>query len=59
MQETRWPEANIVKSREYLFYYIGKRNGPREFGFVVVGEARDAVIVFQPFDDRLCSLRIR
>src|ERR1700743_264655 len=61
IQETRWPEANLLKSREYSFYYSGKKDGPREFGtgFVVLGNARNAVISFQPFDERLCYLRIR
>ena len=38
VQETRWPEANLLKSREYSFYYSGKMNGSREFGtgFVVL-----------------------
>ena len=61
VQETRWPEANLLKGREYAFYYSGKMNGPREFGtgFIVLRRARDTVISFQPFDERLCSLRIR
>src|ERR1700743_3387384 len=61
IQETRWPEAKLVKSREYSFYYSGKKDGPRESGtsFVVLGKARNAVISFQPFDERLCSLLIR
>lgn len=26
VQETRWPDANLLKSREYSFYYSGKAN---------------------------------
>ena len=61
IQESRWPGADLLTSREYSFYYSGKEDGPREFGtgFVVLGKARDAVIGFNPVDERLCSLRIR
>ena len=61
VQETRWPGTNLLTSREYKFYYSGKTDGPREFGtgFVVLGEARHAVIGFSPVDERLCTLRIR
>ena len=61
VQETRWPGTNLLTSREYKFYYSGKTDGPREFGtgFVVLGEARHAVIGFGPIDERLCTLRIR
>lgn len=62
VQETRWPGKNSIISSDYKFYYSGKTNdSPREFGtgFMVFGRARDAVIGFNPIDERLCTLRIR
>lgn len=61
VQETRWPGSNLLKSREHTFYYSGKTTGPRQFGtgFVVLGNARDSVIGFDPLDERLCSIRVR
>ena len=47
---------------DFTFYYSGKSNdSPREYGtgFMVFGKARNAVIGFNPVDERLCTLRIR
>lgn len=61
IQETRWPGKNLLTSGDYKFYYSGKSDGPREFGtgFMVFGKSRDAVIGFNPIDERMCTLRIR
>ena len=61
IQETRWPGKDLMTSSDYKFYYSGKNDGPREFGtgFMVFGRARNAVIGFNPVDERMCTLRIR
>jgi Reverse transcriptase (RNA-dependent DNA polymerase) len=62
VQETRWPGKDSMTSSDYKFYYSGKTNdSPREYGtgFMVFGKARNAVIGFNPVDERLCTLRIR
>lgn len=62
VQETRWPGKDSMTSSDYRFYYSGKPNDrPREYGtgFIVIGRARNAVMGFNPIDERLCSLRIR
>ena len=62
VQETRWPGKDSMTSRDYKFYYSGKAiDSSREFGtgFIVFGRARNAVIGFNPVDERLCTLRIR
>ena len=62
VQETRWPGKDSMISGDYTFYYSGKSNdSPREYGtgFMVFGKARNAVIGFNPVDERLCTLRIR
>jgi hypothetical protein len=62
VQETRWPGKDCMISGDFTFYYSGKSNdSPREYGtgFMVFGRARDAVIGFNPVDERLCTLRIR
>jgi hypothetical protein len=49
-------------SGDFTFFYSGKPNdSPREYGtgFLVFGKARNAVIDFNPIDERLCTLRIR
>src|SRR6201996_3831985 len=59
IQETRWPGKNLMRSRDYIFYYSGKNDGPREFGtgFMVFGRSRNAVIDFNTVDERMCTLR--
>ena len=59
IQETRWPGKNLMSSRYYKFYYSGKHDGPREFGtgFMVFGRSRNAVIDFNPVDERICTLQ--
>ena len=61
IQETRWPGQNLLTSKDYKFYYSGKKDGPREFGtgFMVFGKSRNAVLGFNPVDERICTLRIR
>lgn len=62
VQETRWPGKDSMISSDYTFYYSGKSNeSPREYGtgFMVFGKARNAVIGFDPVNERLCTLRIR
>ena len=62
VQETRWPGKDSMSSRDYMFYYSGKSiDSPREFGtgFIVFGNAKNAVMGFDPVDERLCTLRVR
>lgn len=62
VQETRWPGKDSLISSDYTFFYSGKStDSPREYGtgFMVFGAARNAVIGFDPVDERLCTLRIR
>src|ERR1700704_6554197 len=62
VQETRWPGKDSMISSDFTFYYSGKSNeSPREYGtgFMVFGRARNAVIDFNPIDERLCTLRMR
>lgn len=62
LQETRYPGKDVIKGRDYSFYYSGKSvEKNREFGtgFVVLKAATGAVIDFNPINERLCTLRIR
>ena len=61
IQETRWPGQNLLTSKDYKFYYSGKKDGPRKFGtgFMVFGKSRNAVLGFNPVDEWICILRIR
>lgn len=45
-----------MTSGDYKFYYVGENEGPREFGtgFMVFGKFRNAVIGFNPVNERMC-----
>ena len=62
VQETRWPVKDSMISGDFTFFYSGKPDdSPRECGtgFMVFGRARDAVIGFNPIDERFSTLLVR
>ena len=59
LQEIRWKNADILKTREYTVFYSGNNTNTLGTGFAVKKEVVNAVIGFKPENERLCSLRVR
>lgn len=61
LQETRWPIAGKLNTKDYIVYYSGNEEGSyqRGVGFAVSRKIESAVICFEAKDERLCTIRIK
>lgn len=60
IQEVRWKGSGNVQGRNYIIFYSGSSE-KHAFGtaFVVPSRLKQAVMDFQPINERLCKLRLR
>lgn len=61
LQESRWPLAGKVNTKDYVIYYSGCDNN-RYYGgtgFAVRKRWSEAVLSFNPINERMCTLRIK
>uniref|UniRef100_A0A2C9KQI7 Endonuclease/exonuclease/phosphatase domain-containing protein n=1 Tax=Biomphalaria glabrata TaxID=6526 RepID=A0A2C9KQI7_BIOGL len=59
LQEIRWKDSNILRTKEYTIFYSGGSTNNLGTGFAVKKEMAGNVIGFKPVSDRFCSLRLR
>lgn len=61
IQETRWPLAGKINTKDYIIYYSGSTDG-RYYGgvgFAIRKTWASAVITFNSFNERMCNIRIK
>lgn len=61
LQEIRWKDSGIISKKEFSLYYSGPElsTGQAGVGFFVKSALQKNVICFQPYNDRICKLRIK
>lgn len=60
LQETKWPYAGKINTKEYVIYYSGTDNG-RYYGgvgYAVKKAISESVIGFTPINERMCNIRL-
>ena len=61
LQETRWPREGRINTKNYFIYYSGCEDN-RYYGgvgFAINKKILDAVIHFEPINERMCNIRLR
>lgn len=61
LQEVRWPDHGVLSTRGYEIYYSGNNQGVFRKGvaFAVKKTIATAVITFEPFNERMCYIRLK
>ena len=59
LQEIRWKNSDILKTKDYTIFYSGNNINTLGTGFAVKNEAVSKVIGFKPENERICSLRLK
>jgi exonuclease III len=61
IQEIRWSGTDLIKKQNYLLYYSGPSNKTIQAGtgFMFLKKIHHIVIGFEPYNERLCKLRIK
>ena len=61
MQEIRWCRTGLIKKQNYSLYYSGSssKTGQAGTGFIFLKEMQNYVIGFEPYNERLCKLRMK
>ena len=61
IQETRWPGNGNINKNGLIFFYSGPENrtGQAGTGFICKKEIQRHIIDFTPYNERLCSLRLK
>ena len=61
LQEIRWNGDGIINKKNFVLYYSGsqKKKGQAGTGFFVKKKYQNTVIDFEPYNERLCKLRIQ
>ena len=61
MQEIRWCGTGLIKKQNYSLYYSGSssKTGQAGNGFILLKKMQNYVIGFEPYNERLCKLRIK
>jgi hypothetical protein len=61
LQEIRWKGYGKIKKDKYIIYYscAEDNTGYAGTGFIVIKDIDGSVLGFEPYNERLCRLRIR
>ena len=61
IQEIRWNGTGLIKKQNYSLYYGGPRSktGQAGTGFILLKKMQNYIIGFEPYNERLCKLRIK
>jgi len=61
LQEIRWKEYGHIKKKDYSLYYSCNPDTTGQFGsgFLVKKEIEKNILGFEPYNERLCKLRIK
>jgi exonuclease III len=61
IQEIRWSGTGLIKKQNYSLYYCGpsSKTGQASTGFILLKKMHHSVIGFEPYNERLCKLRIK
>ncbi|PSN45867.1 hypothetical protein C0J52_19674 [Blattella germanica] len=61
VQETRWSNTEIIKKKDFTFYYGGPktRTGQAGTGFFIRTKVMNYVIGFETYNERISKLRIK
>jgi len=61
LQEIRWSRYGLLKNDKYSFYYSCNPNNTGQAGtkFIIQKSAKNKILGFETFPDRICKLRIR
>jgi exonuclease III len=61
IQEIRWCGIGLIKKHDYSLYYSGSssKTGQGGTGLILLKKMHNHVIGFEPYNERLCKLRIK
>jgi exonuclease III len=61
IQEIRWSGTGLIKKQNYSLHYSGpsSKTGQAGTGFMLLKKIHHNVMEFEPYNERLCKLRIK
>jgi exonuclease III len=61
IQEIRWSGTGLIKKQNYSLYYSrpSSKTGQVGTGFLLLKKIQNFVIGFEPYNERLCKLRMK
>jgi len=61
IQEIRWGGNGLIKKQNYSLYYSGSsgKTAQAGTGFLLLKKMQNYVVGFEPYNERLCKLRIK
>jgi endonuclease/exonuclease/phosphatase family metal-dependent hydrolase len=61
LQELRWKEVRQINKTKYKLYYTSNQEkaGILRIGFTIQNEIKKDVLSFEPYNERLCKLRLK
>ena len=61
LQELRWKGVGQINKTKYTLYYSCnlEKTGQLGTGFMILNEIRKNIQSFEPYNERLCKLRIK